>query len=79
MLLWHESSMSSYRLKMELVAVAHKQSHSALKVVTLSRGTIVSLGYTEAKPHRSGLVDVSIGTEAFWVFMQDLEERGERI
>ena len=83
MLLYDYSRMligsMSYRLKTELVAVTREQDRNGLKVVKLEPGSIVRVGESEAKPHRSGLVDVSIGTEGFSVFIQDLEERAERI
>jgi len=69
----------SYRLKTELVAVTREQDRNGLKVVKLEPGSIVRVGDSEAKLHRSGLVNVSVGEAAFSVFIQDLEDHGERI
>ena len=69
----------SYRLKTELVAVTREQDRNGLKVVQLEPGCIVRVAESEAKLHRLGLVNVSVGDAAFSVFLQDLQERAERI
>lgn len=70
--------MYIYRLKMALVAISRNEENG-VKLVTLGTGTVVRTPKSGPKLPQSGLVDVIADGKQFSMFIQDLQDRAERI
>jgi hypothetical protein len=68
--------MYIFRLKTPLAAVVRDEQ--AMKIVTLATGTVVRTRKAGPKLP-GGLVDVNVDGKGLSMFMQDLEDRAERI
>jgi hypothetical protein len=71
--------MRTYRTSTSLVAITRVTDASQPKTVSLPAGTVVHVQCVESLLKSSGLVDVTVDNVALSMFIQDLEDRAERI